>query len=584
VGGNEVISTALTPSSVLSRLKVPTRSQIIWTVIVVAALSWSLGGTYNTFTATSAVTVAIVLLGVGVVAGDAGMATLCQIAFAAVSAWAFMKFGSAGHPLPIAIEIVISVLTATGLGLLFALPALRLRSVNLAVVTLGMGMAVETFLVAQTFPVASNGIDRPFFAASDGAFFAFCLFCFAVIAILLEWARRSPLGGTWQSVKNSERATAAMGYSVTWAKLSAFGVGSTIAGVSGILTVMLIGVADVTTFPSILSLILFAVGIFIGSWRWQGALFAGVASVAIPEVLKSNHLSLDFSNLLFGLGAVQALAGGTAIADVFWPRRVAAAQEKSRTRNVWADAIAAADSTRSIGSDAGIPVMSVRDLSVHFGGVVAVDGVSFGIGSREILGLIGANGAGKTSLVDAATGFWPYGGTVELSGKPLSGSPQSRARAGLRRTFQQDRVTPTLTAERYLRMAARHKLSPVEMELYLAFAGIDSKHVLVGSLEGAARRLLEVAGAFASNPVAVLLDEPVAGLSAAEALHFASRLVQAPVVFGSSVLVIEHDVDFVRAVCSRTIVLDFGRVIAQGKPEDVLREPVVRTAYLGQVD
>jgi branched-chain amino acid transport system permease protein len=567
------------------RIRRPTGRETFWGLLAFAALSWTiLGSSYNTFTATTAVVAAIVLLSAGVVAGDAGMASLCQISFAALSGWVLLKFAEAGDPLPPLLEMVIAVLASTGLGIVVGLPALRLRSVNLAIVTLGVGLAVETFLVAQRFP-ADSRIDRPFFAQGDLAFFLFCLICFGVIAYTLDAIRRRPLGGVWQSVKHSERATAAMGYSVTWAKLSVFAVGATIAGLGGILTVMLIGVADVTTFPAVQSLILFAAAVFIGAWRWQGALFAGVASVAIPEVLKTVGWSRDVSRLLFGVGATQALASGSSVADALWPRRTVPIPPD--IDDAWHERSGAFDAPAPLGvADAASspPVMAIRGLSVRYGGVVAVDDLQLEVRDREIVGLIGANGAGKTSVVDAMSGYVDYSGTVELNGVRLEGSPQGRARAGLRRTFQQDRVVPTLTAAQYLRLAARRSLSPADIDHCLAFAGVRSRDALVGQFEGATRRLLEVAGAFASQPSLVLLDEPVAGLAGAEGLQFADRLGMAPSMFGCAVLVIEHDVDFVRSVCSRVVVMDFGKAIAEGTLDDVLRTNVVRVAYLGQLD
>ena len=228
------------------------------------------------------------------------------------------------------------------------------------------------------------------------------------------------------------------------------------------------------------------------------------------------------------------------------------------------------------------PGLEIRGLSVRYDGLVAVDDVKLEVPSHAILGIIGANGAGKTTLIDAVSGYVRYSGEVIVGGVVLRGSPQARARAGLRRTFQQDRVVPTITVEQYLRLAAGRLLSSEELGGLLAFSGISSPSALVGEFEGASRRLLEVAAAFASRPKVVLLDEPVAGLSASEALEFAERLRMAPAVFGASAVLIEHDVDFVRAVCEHVVALDFGKVISSGTPDSVLADPAVSAAYLGE--
>jgi branched-chain amino acid transport system permease protein len=571
----------LKPQSFRSRR--PATSSLIWGAALVAACFWVLldATSYYRYLGSSAVIAAILIFSVGVVAGDAGMATLCQVAFAAVSARTIALLSDAGHPLPMALEILIAIAAAAVAGLIVGLPALRLRSVNLAVMTLGVGVAVDAYLQAQATQNATI-VARPAFATSERSFFILTLAVFGVVALLVGWLRTLPTGASWQSVKNSDRATASMGYSVTWAKLSAFAVGAAIAGVAGVLTIMQIGAADQTTFPATGSLIIFAAAIFIGGWRWQGALFAGTASVALPQLFTSHHISAEWSNLLFGVGAAQALAGGVAIADVFWKRKRPRLHDRSSSDEAWSKAVRTATKTASaFGRE---QVLTIRNMSVSYGGVVALDTVSVDVCRGEIVGLIGANGAGKTTLVDAVTGYTSYKGSVTLVGVEQTGTPQARAKAGLRRTFQQDRVVKTLTVEQYIQLSAHRKVSTAEIDQLIAFASVPAPDALVDRLEGSSRRLLEVAAALAARPDVVLLDEPVAGLSGAEALEFGQRLVGAPSVFGCALIVIEHDVEFVLEVCSRVFALDLGRVVATGKPTAVLADPKVRAAYLGELE
>jgi branched-chain amino acid transport system permease protein len=555
---------------------------IVWVVLTAAVLVWVFRGSgYNQFLAMTAVNSGIVLLGVGVIAGDAGMTSLCQMSFAAVSAYIVIRFAQAGHPLSQPVEILIAVAAAGFMGAIVSLPALRLRTVNLAVVTLGLGSTVSTILAAWTFPrMTEHFVTRPGFAKSDRGFLAFSLVLFGLVAGSLEFSRRRPFGALWKSVRYSERATAAMGYSVTRVKIGAFTVAAVISGIAGVLVVMQIGYADSSSFPPLLSLVLFAVGTFLGVWRWQGALLGGTMSVAIPEFLSRRGWSLDYANLLFGIGATQALATGRAVADDIWPQPRANLAELQPSPLAWQNAV----TKRAVGTPRTEPVLVLENIVVRYGGVTALDLAHLEVKRCGLVGLLGANGAGKTSLVDAITGYVPYTGTVHLDGHELKGPPHRRAVAGLRRTFQQERVVPSLSVEQYLSLNGHRRLDDGELDVLLWFAGVPSADVLVEQLTGATRRLLEVAGAFASRPHVVFLDEPVAGLSNAEAMIFAEKLQDAPTVFNSAVVLIEHDVHFVRSVCTDAVALDFGRVIGAGVPDELLDNPAVRAAYLGQLE
>lgn len=553
-----------------------TPGNVVWAAFLVGLLIWLLAAadTYFVYLGTSAAIAALLVLSVGMLAGDTGMFSLCQVSFAAVSALTLTELVSDGNPMPFLLELVVSVLMAGAFGVVVALPALRLRSVNLAVVTFGVASAADVYISARGFP--SNSVGRPSFASSGTAFLILCCVVVALVVWGLAVIRSRGTGAAWRSVRYSERATAALGVSVVRAKMTAFAVSAMIAGLAGVLTVMQLSTVSESTFPASQSLLIFAVAIFIGGWRWQGAVFAGLMSVFIPYISNELHISQAWGNILFAVGAFQALAGGTSVADALWPRRLV---RRDHDRVSSFDPAEAGVAER--GSD-GSPALEVVSLEVRYGGLVAVNNVSLSVPQRSILGIIGANGAGKTTLIDAVSGFVRYGGDVRVNGKLLRGLPQTRAHAGMRRTFQQDRVVPTITVQQYLRLAAGRALAPEHEQLLLAFAGISSRDALVGEFEGASRRLLEVAAAFASRPHVVLLDEPVAGLSASEALEFAERLRAAPAIFGASAVLIEHDVDFVRAVCDEVVALDFGKVIAQGTPEAVLNEPAVSAAYLGE--
>jgi branched-chain amino acid transport system permease protein len=224
----------------------------------------------------------------------------------------------------------------------------------------------------------------------------------------------------------------------------------------------------------------------------------------------------------------------------------------------------------------------VRGLTVRYGAVVALDNVDLEVPARSVVGLIGPNGAGKSTFIDAIAGFLPaYEGRVALCGRPLEGlSAHSRARAGVRRTWQTNRIAPDLSVGAYLTLASGG-LTPAQTQAALAWIGCPDPEQKVAQVDAGTRRLLDVAGVVAARPALVLLDEPAAGQSYDEALRLAKRIAEIPDTFGSAVLLVEHDMDLVRACCGRIVVLDFGKAIASGSTGEVLALRQVQTAYLG---
>jgi branched-chain amino acid transport system permease protein len=202
------------------------------------------------------------------------------------------------------------------------------------------------------------------------------------------------------------------------------------------------------------------------------------------------------------------------------------------------------------------------------------------------VGLIGPNGAGKSTFVDALTGFLPqHTGEVFLLDEKLDNeSPSKIARHGLRRTYQQDRVPDTLTVGAYMRFMSRGKSTNAEIADTLEFFGCPPPLTPLRMVDVGTRRLIEVAANVAAKPLVLLLDEPAAGLSHDEHLLFADRLRQVPTRFGVTILIIEHDLDLVRSVCTSITVLNFGEVLASGSQEKVLKDPEVLKAYMGETE
>ncbi|MCZ4300298.1 ABC transporter permease subunit [Microbacterium oxydans] len=562
-----------------------------------AILSAALPG-YFVFLAISAVTAAIAILGLGIVTGSAGMIALCQLTFAAVGAWIVSLLNVMQAPGGFIVWLILGGIAAGLVGILVGLPALRLRGVNLAVVTLGFAAAAGVTLVQIQFPGSADGIavERPEMFSNDRQFFFLSIIVLAVCALGAFFLQRGRWGSSWKAVAFSERGTAAAGQSVRTAKLTAFAVSAALGGISGGLLAGQVQLPFASSFTPLQSLALYVLAIMSGAHLIDMAIFGGILWVLVPELLKRWGVPQDWAFVVFGVLGVQALTSGTnlgqGIRNLIWrraDRKTAAAALSALPPDAGPDATEITTTTTATVDEAmldGAPVLTVEGLTVQFGALKALDDVSFKVPPASIMGLIGPNGAGKSTFVDAISGFLPkHGGRVLLGDRDLAGlSPTRRARLGLRRTFQQDRVPPSLTVGAYVRFVARRRLAAADIDEVLEFFGCPPARARLSSVDVGTRRLVEVAANVVSRPRLLILDEPAAGLSHEEHLALAARLRELPARYGVALIIIEHDLDLVRSVCPTLTVLDFGRVLASGPQAEVLANPDVVKAYMGETE
>lgn len=552
-----------------------------WLLALVCFALPLLAPPYWRFLATTAAISTVIMLSLGVVSGRAGMLSLCQLSFAAVGAWTVAWLQRSGLDLPFMLQILLAGLAAAPFGLMIGLPALRLRGVSLAVVTLAFAGGLDILLARFSFPGMAIGapVQRDGLLASDAAYFWLCVAVVAGLIGVLGRIDRGRLGSAWLAVSRSERAAAALGLSVRQAKLSAFAVGAAIAGIGGGLLAGQLGMLSATNFSPIGSLVIFAVGTMIGVRYPEGAIAAGLMAVALPELLRRLGLPADLGDLIFALGAIHALSTGMSVLE---RRRQQVAAARAGELVAPGPPSLPSEGTPPAAPHP-TPALVVEGLGVSYGAVRALDAVSFTAPAGSVTALIGPNGAGKSTLVDVVSGFLPrYEGTVTVGGRALEGlGAVERARAGVRRTFQQGRAIPELRVGQYVRLAAGRPVSDAELSALLAFFGCPHPDALIALVPVGTRRLVEVAAVVAARPRIALLDEPAAGLSSAESHVLAERIATIPARFGCAVLLIEHDLELVRAAASSVVVLDFGRVIAAGPPETALQAPAVVSAYLG---
>jgi len=543
-----------------------------------------------TFLAITSVIAMISLIGLGIVTGTAGMIVLSQLTFAAVGAWIVAWFNQIGVPGGFLLHLVVGALAAGAAGLLLGLPALRLRGVNLAVVTLGFAAAADLTLGKTQFPGTAAGlrIPRPAPFADDRGYFVLAVVVLVAVAVTVHYLQRSRLGSSWRAVAFSERGTAAVGSDVRTAKLTAFAVSAMIAGVAGGLIAGQVGTPQATSFTTLQSLALYVLSIVSGAHLIEMAVFGGILWVLIPELLKRFGVPQDWGFVIFGVLGIQALTTGSNLGQDI--RGAIAKRRRRRSPAPESGLVPFTDAELgalgSVSVSHGEPVLELQDVSVSFGHVKALQHVDLVLRAGEIRGLIGPNGAGKSTLVDAVSGFLPqHDGAVSLAGSPLAGlAPDRRARLGLRRTFQQDRVPPSLTVGDYVRFVAHGGASEAEIASALEFFGCPPASARIADVDVGTRRVVEVAANLLAKPRVLVLDEPAAGLSHDEHIAFGQRLRRIPERFAAAVLIIEHDLDLVRAVCHSATVLNFGEVLATGTVDEVLANPEVSKAYMGEAE
>jgi ABC-type branched-subunit amino acid transport system ATPase component len=409
---------------------------------------------------------------------------------------------------------------------------------------------------------------------------------------------RSRLGRAWESVREDEAVAEAVGVASVRAKLLAYVLGSVWAGLAGTLAAAKFGIVNPTSFTFTVSVLILVVVVLGGRGSFPGVVLGALVVAGLPEALRGAE---EWKYLGFGVALVvlmlvrrQGLWPAVRMRDDPFAGLPAAHEPES-------PALGDPPAGPSDGAE-----LVVEGLRHRFGGLVAVDGVSFSVGRGEIVGLIGPNGAGKTTVFNGITGVVPpVAGRVELAGRTLTGlAPHAVVAAGVARTFQGIRVFAAMTAADnvlagmdgrlragvagalfHLPGQRREERAALERARYwLDFVGLRGRGGHCGGdLPLAEQRRLEIARALAAGPRVLLLDEPAAGLNPMEKASLAAlvrRIRQA----GVTVVLIEHDMGFVDGLCDRVLVMDAGRLLAEGTPAEVRVHPQVIEAYLGTDD
>lgn len=581
-------------------------------------LMYLLAGTYSAYSLTIMNTIIFSIIGASliVVFGMAGQLTLGHTIFVAggvfLSANITMEWSRGLETeLPIAFALMFI------LGLIVGFPSLRVNELYLALATFAVAfVGVQVLFEWEQFTGGGSGkpvgslelFGREFNRGSTLVRIALVIMLFTFWVVGNYQDGRT--GRAWNALRTSETAARASGLPVAWLKILCFAIGGGLAALAGVLYAHTLRFAIPENYGVNLSIIVVLALIIGGKHRLMGAVLGATFVKWLPELSRDVQ---EYEGLIYGgtliiltLVAPDGLVGmfewlGERIKSFIKERNGEAGKDlgsKSESSPLTSEYLSPLKSTEPRGN------LVVKNAAVAFGGVTAVDGVSFEIPAGAVTGLIGSNGAGKTTLFNAITGHVKGAtGDFILDGKTITGKPiHNRALTGIGRTFQNLNLHDDLNVLehallgldrniKYGRVSESFRLPWVVREErnahYIAAELLDHMDLLeywdekAEDLPYGLQKRVDVVRALASNPSILLLDEPAAGLPTAEALEMMKKVKEYAKHISAGVLIIEHNVELVADVSERILVLDAGKTIADGTPEEVTQNEQVIAAYLG---
>ena len=570
-------------------------------LLVLSLIIWGTGDKVIERTLTVALINTVMVIGLYIFIGNSGVLAFGHMAFALIGAYAVAWFTMspfkksfaldlptflAENTLPLLPSAIISSLLAALVALVVGIPLMRLS---------GIAASIGTFAVLMIFYTLYSNWDSWTFGASTlvgiPIYVNFWVaLAWAGVALLVATIyQKSRFGLALRASRENEAAARAVGINVPTQRLIAFVLSGFFMGLGGVLQAHYVGSIVVRGFwlgPTFIALAMLMIG---GQRSLTGAVVGVIVVSALQEVLRQIEVVIEqygLSQLVIALLMLTILIlrprGIAKGREIPWPfaHQVAAAPVRKEA--------AAAPAIVAAGGDVE-ERLEAHDISVNFEGLAAVDEVTVSMGRHEIFGLIGPNGAGKTTLVNVLTGFQkPTHGRVVLAGVDVTGMPPHRiGRRGLARTFQAVRLYPDMLVIENLEAAAvgtglsRREASRRARAILEWMNFTDKAYDHADTLPYGDERRVGIGRALAMAPHFVLLDEPAAGMSDAECDDLMALISRIPGDFGCGVLLIEHNMRVIMGVCDRIHVIDSGRTIGEGTPQEIQANPEVIRAYLG---
>jgi ABC-type branched-subunit amino acid transport system ATPase component/ABC-type branched-subunit amino acid transport system permease subunit len=522
------------------------------------------------------------------------------------------------HPVPFVVAVLLGALVAMFVAVGVGIGALRVKGLLLAISTMAFAIAAQLYIFQRPI-LDPDGINLVTLSRGklgpvdltyrNRAYYWFVLGVLVVVLVFVGHLRRTGVGRSIIGVRENENAAAALTISPARTKLTAFALGGFVAGLGGALLGAVVVTVSYTNqfFRFSESLRLVAIAVIGGLGSLAGAVTGALWVIGLPAFWPDNDSIPLFTSSIGLLLILLYLPGGfTQIG--YWTRgeilrwlerRLPAEPVKTITttpvslRRV---------SNAPVVANADGSLLATRELTVRFGGLVAVDQVDFHARPREVIGLIGTNGAGKSTLLNAIGGFVPSTGAVSLLGTEISRRPaHERARVGLGRTFQAATLFPELTVRETVQLAleARERTSfwgsllwlpsirperrkRAEADELINFLGLGRyADRFVAELSTGTRRIVELATVLAVAPTVLCLDEPTAGVAQREAEAFGPLIKRVQAELDATLIVVEHDLPLILSISDRIYCLEAGQVIAEGTPVEVRDDPRVIASYLG---
>jgi branched-chain amino acid transport system permease protein len=573
-------------------------------VILLAVVGVSLplwGDSFFGIIATRVCVYWILVSGLNLIVGYAGQIAIGWVSLLTIGAYvaSALAGGRVTPEIPAFLALAAAAAVGAVFGVIAGLPALRLRTFYFAMTTLGLSTIVTQIALAwKTVTGGGVGIPGPQMPVpldSPWGFYFFCLF----LALVCTWMTcnisASRYGRSLVAIRDAEVAAEAVGIYKPRLLVTVFLFSGALAGLAGGLYASLQSYITPDAFTFDLSVLFFIAILIGGRGSILGPLIGTVVLTILPEFAAPLVQWSTFLYAVLLLAIVLLLPGGIAAMLDFKNRKPLDQHREIRPRSELLGQV--------MGENRPASKLDLKNIVLSFGGVRAVDGVDLEIRTGEVHGLIGPNGSGKTTTLNVISGYYaPHQGTVHQDGADLTrNGAHTRAEHHIARTFQTPRligessvlenvmiggnIDGSATFVESMLSLSRHRSDEARLRenalAALALVGLEQlADVRADRLQHSELRFVEIARAIMMRPTFLLLDEPAAGLSVDEIKRLGALIV-AISRRGTGVLLVEHHADLIFDICDRVTVLNLGKVLASGKPDEIRTHREVVNAYLG---